>query len=419
MNQELLATLEYIEKEKGIDKKTLLEALTQALVSACRKTYGETEELDVLINPDTADIKVLRKGKPINDAEFGRIAAQTAKQVIIQKIREAERKSIFDDFSKKQGDLVSGTVHRFEKKAIIVDLGKTEGILPAREQSPNDEFRQGDYIKAYVLEVKKTPSGPEVLLSRAHEGFVRRLFEIEVPEIHENIVQVMGIAREAGSRTKLAVHSSDQKIDPVGSCVGMRGQRVKNVVRELRGEKIDIIRWNEDVEAYLRESLKPAEIAEVKLDRKGKAAEIFVADDQLSLTIGKKGQNVRLASKLLGWRLDVRGLSQKIPISSLEGVGPKILEALKAGGVVSIKDILKSNVEELTKIKGIGPKTAEKIFKSAHQTILQGAKPPTSAVPQPLEENKSKEESAEEEVAEEKKPEEPPQDESKETEAGP
>lgn len=392
MNQELLSTLEYIEKEKSIDKKILLDALRQALLSACRKTYSETEEFDVQIDPDTADIKVLRNGQPIDDAEFGRIAAQTAKQVIIQKIREAERKSIFDDFSKKQGDLVSGTVHRFEKKAIIVDLGKTEGILPAREQSPKDEFRQGDYIKAYVLEVKKTPSGPEVLLSRAHEGFVRRLFEIEVPEIHEGIVQIMGIAREAGARTKLAVHSSDQKIDPVGSCVGMRGQRVKNVVHELRGEKIDIIRWNEEIEAYLRESLKPAEIAEAKLDRKEKAAEIFVADDQLSLTIGKKGQNIRLASKLLGWRLDVRSLSQKVPISSLQGVGPKIVESLKAAGIVSIKDILKSSVEELTEIKGIGPKTAEKIFQSAHQSILQGGKPPEKVAPKEAEKEVPKEE---------------------------
>lgn len=381
MNQELLATLDYIEKEKSIDKGTLLDALKQALLSACRKTYPETDEFEVEINPETADIRVLRNGKLIDDADFGRIAAQTAKQIIIQKIREAERKSIFDEFIKKQGELVSGTVHRFEKRAIIVDLGKTEGILPAREQSAQDDFRQGDYIKAYLLEVKKAPSGPEIILSRAHEGLVKRLFEIEVPEIHDGIVQVKGIAREAGSRTKIAVHSTDSKIDPVGSCVGMRGQRVKNVVRELRGEKIDIVRWNEQVEPYIREALKPAEISELRLDRKEKAAEIFVADDQLSLTIGKKGQNVRLASKLLGWRLDVRSVSQKVPISALEGVSPKIVEALKEAGVASIKDILKSSPEELTKIKGIGPKTAEKIFRSAHQKILQGEKPPVAAEP--------------------------------------
>ena len=400
MNQELLATLDYIEKEKSIDKETLLEALKQALLSACRKTYAETDTFEVQINPETADIHVLRNGKEILDSEFGRIAAQTAKQVIIQKIREAERRSIYDDFIKKQGDLVSGTVHRFEKRAIIVDLGKTEGILPAREQSPQDEFRQGDYVKAYVLEVKKTPSGPEIILSRAHEGMVKRLFEIEVPEIHEGIVQIKGIAREAGSRTKIAVYSSDSKIDPVGSCVGMRGQRVKNIVRELGGEKIDIIRWNEEIEAYIREGLKPAEIAEIKLDRKEKGAEVFVADDQLSLTIGKKGQNVRLASKLLGWRLDVRSLAQKIPISSLEGVGPKILESLKEAGITSLKDILKSTPEELTKIRGVGPKTAERIFRSAHQSLLQGGKPPKKldSVESPTE---SSEAAPEEKISEE------------------
>lgn len=380
MNQELLATLEYIEKEKGIDKATLLEALRQALLSACRKTYPESVEIEVEINPQTADIRVSRGGKLLNDTEFGRIAAQTAKQVIIQKIREAERRSIYDDFIKKQGDLVSGSVHRFEKKAIIVDLGKTEGILPAREQSPKDEFRQGDFIKAYVLEVKKTPGGPEILLSRAHEGFVEQLFDIEVPEIHEKIVKIKGISREAGSRTKVAVHSEDPRIDPVGSCVGMRGQRVKNIVRELRGEKIDIIRWNENIETYLKEALKPAEITEIQLNPEKKSAEMFVADDQLSLAIGKKGQNVRLASKLLDWRLDVRSLTQKVPVSSLEGIGSKTLESLKEAGIQSVKDVLKSSLEGLTKIKGIGPKTAEKILRVAHEAAGQGQK---SSLPEP------------------------------------
>ena len=374
MNQELLAALEYIEKEKGIKKETLLEAVRQALVSACRKTCGGEDDVEIQINPDTADIRVLRKGTVLDDADFGRIAAQTAKQVIMQKIREAERKSIYDEFLQKQDELISGTVHRFEKKAIIVDLGKTEGILPAREQSFLDQFRQGDFIKAYVLEIKKTPAGPEIILSRAHEGLVRKLFEIEVPEIREKIVEIKGVAREAGSRTKLAVYSSDPKIDPVGSCVGMRGQRVKNIVHEIGGEKIDIIRWNEDLEPYMREALKPAVIAEIKLNREGKAAEVFVADDQLSLTIGKKGQNVRLASKLLGWRLDVRSLSQKVPISALEGVGPKTVALLKEAGIASVKDILKTTPEELTKIKGIGVKTAEKIIRAAHQSILGGEK---------------------------------------------
>ena len=375
MNQELLATLEYIEKEKAIDKQTLIEALKQALASACRKTYPDCQEVDIQINPETADIRVYKNGKVLDDADFGRIAAQTAKQVIIQKIREAERKSIFDEFIKKQDNIVSGTVHRVEKKAILVDLGKTEGILPAREQSPKDDFRQGDYIKAYLLEIKKTPAGPEILLSRAHDGLVKRLFEIEVPEIHEGVVQIKAIAREAGSRTKIAVYSADAKIDPVGSCVGIRGQRVKNIVRELRGEKIDIIRWSEDIEIYMRESLKPAEITEIKLEAGQKGAEIFVADDQLSLTIGKKGQNVRLASKLLGWRLDVRSLSQKLPLSSLEGIEAAVLEALKAAGFVSIKDVLKSKPEDLAKIEGVTQEIAEKIIKLAHGKVTRSEKP--------------------------------------------
>ncbi len=371
MSNELIASLEYIEKEKGIPKEVLMEALKQALVSACRKTYPNREDIEVQIDPKTGRIVLLQTGKPIQDADFGRIAAQTAKQVIIQKIREAERESIFDDYSKRLYDIVTGTVHRLEHKAIIVDLGKTEGILPAREQSLQDAYRQGDVIRAYVSEIKKTPRGPEVILSRAHAGLVQRLFELEVPEIHDGIVQIKGAAREAGSRTKIAVISSDDKIDSVGSCVGVRGQRVKNIVRELGGEKIDIIRYSEDIETYIKNSMSPAELAEIKLNRKDKSAEILVEDDQLSLAIGKKGQNVRLASKLLGWRLDVRSRSQKIPLSELDGVGAKTEEILRNNGIQSIKDLIKTTAEDLSKIEGIGLKTAEKIIASAHRAILQ------------------------------------------------
>lgn len=371
MSQELLASLEYIEKEKGIQKEVLLEALRQALLSACRKTYPGREEFEIQIDPNTCRIRLLDQGKEIQDAHFGRIAAQTAKQVIIQKIREAERESIFDEFTKRQGDIVSGTVHQLEPKALIVDLGKTEGILPAREQSAQDEFRQGDLIRAFVLEVKKTPRGPEIILSRAHAGLVKQLFELEVPEIHEGIVQIKGAAREAGSRTKISVSSSNDKIDCVGSCVGIRGQRVKNIVRELGGEKIDIIRYSDDTETYIRNAMAPAELAEIKLNRKDRVAEILVQDDQLSLAIGKKGQNVRLASKLIGWQLDVRSVSQKIPVRSLDGVGEKIEALLKEAGIQTLKDILKATAEDLMKIPGIGPKTAEKIIASAHRAVIQ------------------------------------------------
>ncbi len=370
MSRELLASLESIEKEKGIRKEILIEALRQALLSACRKTYPGQEDIEIQIEPGTYDIHLIQQGKEIHDTEFGRIAAQTAKQIIIQKIREAEREAIYNEFHKKIGDIITGTVHRLEKKALIVDLGKTEGILPQREQSPMDEYRQGDIIRSLVLEIKRTPRGPEIILSRAHGGLVKRFFELEVPEIHDGIVQIKGVAREAGSRTKIAVSSTNDKIDCVGSCVGVRGQRVKNIVRELGNEKIDIVRYSDDLETYLKNAMMPAELAEIKLNKKEQAAEILVQDDQLSLAIGKKGQNVRLASKLLGWRLEVRSMSQKIPLKDLDGIGEKTEALLKEAGVQSVKDLLKSTPEELSKIPGIGMKTAEKIIASAHRAII-------------------------------------------------
>ena len=374
MSEELLHMLSYIEKEKGIRKEILIDALRAALLSACRKTFPNPETIDVQINPRTGDIQVFDDGKEVYNADFGRIAAQTAKQVIIQKIREAERESVYNEFTKKEGDIATGTVHWIDKKRIIVDFGKTEGILPAREQSPNDEYRQGDTIKVYVLEVKKTDRGPEVIVSRAHANFVKKLFELEVPEIHDNIVEIKSVAREVGSRTKISVVSHDSKVDCVGSCVGMRGQRVKNIVREVGGEKIDIVRWSDDPEAYIRSALSPSELAEVRLNRETKTCEIFVAEDQLSLAIGKKGQNVRLASKLIGWTLDIKSTSQKIPLASLKGVGEKMEEILKTAGITSVKDLLKASPEDLAKVEGIGPKTAEKLIQAAHEAIIGAGK---------------------------------------------
>jgi N utilization substance protein A len=384
MNPEIMTSIEYIEKERGIPKEVLIEALKQALLSACRKTFGEEDIFDIRIDPATFRIQLLKNEKPIDDPDFGRIAAQTAKQVIIQKIREAERESIYDGYLKRQGDIVSGNIHRVETKAVIVDLGKTEGILPAREQSPLDEYRQGHVIRAYVLEVKKTSKGPEIILSRAHAGFVAKLFEMEVPEIHDGIVQIKGAAREAGSRTKIAVYSSDEKIDCVGSCVGVRGQRVKNIVYELNGEKIDIIRHGDEIGAYIRNAMAPAELDEIRLDHNQKSAEILVRDDQLSLAIGKKGQNVRLASKLIGWKLDVRSKSQKVPLGTLDGVGAKTEELLRKAGITSLKDVLKSTPGDLMKIPGIGEKTAEKIIAAAHKAVIGNEKSPAElSAPQP------------------------------------
>ncbi|MFA6599798.1 MAG: transcription termination factor NusA [Candidatus Omnitrophota bacterium] len=380
MNPEIFSSIEYIVKERGIQREVLIEALRQALISACRKTYNnETENFDIQIDARTFQIQLLKNGEPIHDPDFGRIAAQTAKQVIIQKIREAERETIYGDYNRRQGDIVTGTIHRVEKKAVIVDLGKAEGILPAREQNPMDEYRQGHPIRAYVVEVKKTPKGPEIILSRAHPGLVVKLFEMEVPEIHDGIVTIKGAAREAGSRTKIAVHSSDDKIDCVGSCVGIRGQRVKNIVYEIGGEKVDIIRYSDDIETYIRNAMAPAELSEVRLNRKDQAAEILVADEQLSLSIGKKGQNVRLASKLVGWKLDVRSMSQRIPLSSLDGVGEKVEAQLREAGITALKDLLKSTPEDLTKIPGIGEKTAEKIIAAAHKALLAPEKKAASS----------------------------------------
>lgn len=380
MSQDLIASIEYIEKEKGVSREALIEALRHALLSACRKSFPDKGDVfEISIDPNTFRIQVLSEGKEVDDPRFGRIAAQTAKQVIIQKLREAERDSIYSEYSHKQGDIVSGSVHRIERKAIIVDFGKTEGILPAREQSPVDGFRQGHIVRAYVMEVKKTPKGPEVILSRTHPDLVTKFFEMEVPEISDGVVQIKGVAREAGSRTKIAVTSSDEKIDCVGSCVGVRGQRVKNIVRELNGEKIDIIRYSDDIETYIKNAMAPAELKEIKLNKENKRAEILVEDDQLSLAIGKRGQNVRLASKLIGWELDVRSKSQMIPLTELEGVGETMEAELKKAGIHSIKDLNKMKVEELAKIEGVGEKAAEKILKSAKSVMAK--KPETKKAP--------------------------------------
>jgi N utilization substance protein A len=371
MTSELLATIEYIEREKNIDREVLREALRTALLSACRKTFPNYEEFEIEIDPATFRIRVLEKGEEVHHADFGRIAAQTAKQVIIQKIREAERDSIYNEFSHKGGEIITGVVHTVERKAIIVDLGKTEAILPAREQAPKDRYRQGDTIRAYVLEVKMTPRGPEIILSRVHPNLVKKLFELEVPEIHDGIVEIKAVTREAGSRTKIAVLSHDAKVDCVGSCVGMRGSRVKNIVNELGGEKIDIVRWSPDQETFIRNALSPAELGHIKLYPSEQRADITASDDQLPLAIGKREQNVRLASRLTGWSLEIRSLSQKIPIAELDGVGEKIDTALKEAGWATIKDLLKATPEELCKVPGIGPKTAERIIASAQRAILQ------------------------------------------------
>ncbi|MBU3933823.1 MAG: transcription termination factor NusA, partial [Candidatus Omnitrophica bacterium] len=366
--------------EKGIKKEILIQAVEQALLSAARKDLGpKAGDIQVKLNPETGAIQVISDGKEVTSGKFGRIAAQTAKQVIIQKIREAERDVIYEDFHKKVDTLTNGLVHRFEKGNIIIDLGKTEAILPKSEQSPKETYRQGERIRAYILEVKKTPRGPHIVLSRTHAGMVRRMFELEVPEIYEGIVQIKGIARQASERTKIAVYSNDEKIDCVGACVGMRGSRVKEIVRELRGEKIDIVRWSEDTGEFIAGALSPAKVLGTEIDKAGKVARVLVDDDQLSLAIGKRGQNVRLASRLTGWNIDIRSKAEakekkekeekKPELTGLAGIGQKSQAALIEAGFKALDKLAKSKVSDLIKIKGIGKKKAEKIIAQAKENL--------------------------------------------------
>ena len=340
MNQELLHLLDQISREKSIDKSVLVEAVLSAVLSAARKRMGPMENLQArlddgsgaitLFSPkrvmldddiidDSIEISIEEAQTIAPDAElgqtvdviheledYGRIAAQTAKQVIIQKVREAERETIYNEFIDRQGELVNGVVARVEREGnLVVDLGRTEALLPRREQSFREVFKRNDRIRAYVIEVKKASSGPQVILSRTHPGFLMRLFEMEVPEIYENIVEIKEAARDASGRAKIAVMSNDKDVDPVGACVGIKGMRVQSVVQELRGEKIDIIPWTEDAVQFVRNALSPAKVARVAMNDEGKTMQVIVPNDQLSLAIGKRGQNVRLAAKLTHWKIDI------------------------------------------------------------------------------------------------------------------
>ena len=382
MSNELMAILDHIERERGINKEVLIQAVESAMVSAVKKAVGvkTTENIRVTIDKTDGKIHAFMDEQEIKSVDFGRIAAQTAKQVIIQKIREAEKDVIFNEFSAKIGDIVSGTIYRFDKGNIIVDLlGKAEGVMPRREQSPRDDFRQGQRVRAYVLDVRREAKGPQIVLSRTSPLFVKKLFELEVPEIFEGIVEVKSISREAGERTKIGVWSKDEKVDCVGACVGMRGSRVKDIVTELQGEKIDIIRWSDDLREYITAALSPAKITEIRLDKQNQKAQVIVAEDQLSLAIGKHGQNVRLASRLTGWDLDIRTREEIVKEKeeakkvraeiSLEGVGEKVLGALIEAGFDTLEKIKEATVEQLTEIKGIGEKKAEKIIAAAKERL--------------------------------------------------
>ena len=342
MNAEFINALNAIEKERGINKEILIDAVENALISAYRRNFGTSNNVRAEIDRDTGEIQLfasksvveeidnphseisLENARKINTLyevgdvleeevkpkNFGRIAAQTAKQVVVQRIREAERGVIYDEYVEKENEVLTAIVQRVEKSGAYVELGKTDGLLAPNEMIPGESFESNDRIKVYVLEVRKTNKGPQVLVSRTHPGLVKRLFELEVPEIQSGIVQIRSIAREAGFRTKVAVSSNDTQVDPVGACVGQRGIRVERIVTELHNEKIDIIEWDPDSAVYIAKALSPAKVLMVYINEAEKAAKVIVPDNQLSLAIGKEGQNARLAAKLTGWKIDIKNQSQ-------------------------------------------------------------------------------------------------------------
>ncbi len=423
MVSDLSRIIEQVGKDKGIDKHILIEALEQALLAAARKKYGPKQEIEAKYNEEAGEVELFQfktvvktvknppaeislveakeldveaeigdsLGTKIDISEFGRIAAQTAKQVIIQKVKDAERENIFEDFKDRKGEVISGTVQRFERGAIIVNLGRAEAVIPQHELVPRETYKPGDRIRAYVMDVKKTPKGPQIILSRTDPNFIIRLFDMEVPEISEGIVKITSAAREPGSRAKISVYSQDGNVDPVGACVGMKGSRVQAVVQELRGEKIDIIPWSEDAASFVCNALAPAEISKVIINQETKSMEVIVDDDQLSLAIGRRGQNVRLAAKLTGWKIDIRSESKTgktepqldeiasrgmDTVDHIDGVGEKTAQLLNAAGYMTVADICQATADQLSTIEGIGPKKAEKIVEAAkaHFDESQGVK---------------------------------------------
>ena len=411
MNNELQTILSYMERERGIEREVLIEAVEFALQSAARKGIPgqRDQELRVEVDRETYDIKayahreVVDKVKPdpqeidldrarrispnaeigdvveveVTPGNLGRIAAQTAKQAILQKIRQAEREIVFDEYKDRVGDIVSGTVRQFNRSDIIIDLGRAEAVMPMKERVPIEEYQIGDRIRGQIRSVQPNPSGPSVMLSRSHPDFIRSLFELEVSEINDNVVEIKGIAREPGYRTKIAVISHDEKVDPVGACVGMRGMRVKNIVRELSGEKIDIVRWSEDLKTYVTNALSPAKLAKVEIDAHDPGLVHVVADtDQLSLAIGKRGQNVRLTAKLLGIRIDIQkdesqmSFDEKVTrainvMAAIESITREQAEQLVKAGFLTVEGIVTAELVDLEEMTGFDEATAKGIYDAA------------------------------------------------------
>jgi N utilization substance protein A len=379
MNQELLRIVENIARDKNIDKESIFVDLEEAMISAARKHFGEPES-DVVVHIDrnTGEITAFKDNVQIDIKQLGRIPAQTAKQVIIQKIRADERSSIYAEFVQRKGEIVSGTVVRYESGALIVNLDRwTEGIMPKSEQIMGQTHRVGERVRCLILDVKESSNQVKIILSRTHPDFIRRLFGLEVPEITEKIIEIRALAREAGYRTKVAVVSYDEKVDPVGACVGVRGSRIKNIVDELGGEKIDIVRWNESSQVLVSNALMPAKVSEIALCFELGRATVVVDEEQLSLAIGKHGQNVRLAARLTGWDIDIltpdeynHGIEQLANgIKSVEGVDEAMVDKLIALGVISVSDLEDVGVEPLVNELKIDPDIAEKLVAAAAKEV--------------------------------------------------
>ena len=428
MNGELIAVLEYLQREKGIDKETLLQAVEQALLQASKKAVGPARELRIEIDRKTGEIKALatlvvvelvqnkhdeisltdaKRRKPgvqlgetvdveVTPANFGRIAAQTAKQAMLQRIRQVEKNMVFEEFKGRAGDIVSGTVRRFERSDVMVDLGRIEAVMPSRERVPTEEYQPGDRIRAYILSVSNAGHGAEIILSRSHPDFVKKLFELEVTEIADKTVEIKAIAREAGFRTKLAVISRDEKVDPVGACVGMRGMRVKNIVRELSGEKIDIVPWSANVREFVTKAMAPAKLKGVELNEARRAVRIIVDADQLSLAIGKKGQNARLTAKLTGWNIEIEkaesaelNFEEKVAravaeLISIPGIDREVAEMLVKTGFHAFEGLLAADEADLAEI--LGPEKGAIVHKAAaaEQERREAAAPVTTEGQAPI-----------------------------------
>jgi len=422
MSREVLEIISQLGREKGIDEEILIQALKNAMEAAARKKLETNCPLQIEFNRETGEVEVSSEKTianevtnpkeeisledaqsinpeakigeslliPLSIENFGRIAAQLAKQVIVQKVREAEIDIVYKDFQDKKGELINGIVQHFQGGDIIVDLGKAEGILPRREQVFRESFSRGDRIRAYVLDIGKTARNATVILSRTHIGLIKNLFELEVPEINEGIIEIMGIVREPNGRTKIAVKTNDRDVDAVGACVGMRGMRVQSIVQELRGEKIDIVEHSDDLEVFIRNALSPAKVSRIIKNSENNQMTIIVADDQMSLAIGKKGQNVRLAAKLVKQKIDIQGHSEAsgsldfsslLPttkkstssinflseISAAKGLGGKITAILFEGNVVTAENVITQGVKGLTTLSGIGPKKAALVLDFAEK----------------------------------------------------